>query len=82
MLLMMVEPRFIDGYRGTELPTSSIMIIIIECATSILLLTMIFFRVKFDIRFFYRIGILEYFCGIMKSSIFRRPEIEFYVSWP
>ena len=48
----------------------------------VFLLTMIFFRVKFDIRFFYRIGILEYFCGIMKSSIFRRPEIEFYVSWP
>ena len=30
----------------------------------------------------YRIGILEYFCGIMKSSIFRHPEIEFYVSLP
>ena len=43
-----------------------------------------FIRVKLDRIFdnLYRIGILEYFCGIMKSSIFRRPEIEFHVSLP
>ena len=43
-----------------------------------------FIRVKLDRIFenLYRIGILEYFCGIMKSSIFRRPEIEFYVFLP